>query len=71
MATMIWVGAGLTVLGVIGLLASAVLALRVKGSGLDDAGVRAALQRLVALNLAALLVSALGLMAVIMGIALG
>lgn len=71
MAIMIWIGAGLTVLGVIGLMASAVLALRARNSGRDDAGLRAALQRLVALNLAALLVSALGLMSVIMGIALG
>lgn len=68
MQTVIWIGAGLTLLGVVGLLACVVMALRAKRSGLDDAAMKAALQRVVVLNLAALAVSALGLMAVVTGI---
>lgn len=70
MDIMIWIGTGLTLLGVLGLGLCVVLALRAKRSGLDDAALKAALQKVVALNLGALLLSGLGLMAVIVGIIL-
>lgn len=68
MEYVIWGGAGLTMIGVAGLLWCVVLGLRAKRSGRPDAEVKAQLQRVVALNLAALAISALGLMAVIFGI---
>lgn len=70
MSAMVWIGAGLTITGVVLLLACVVLALRARRSGLTDTALRAALQRLVALNLGALMLSALGLIVVIVGIAL-
>lgn len=70
MSAMVWIGAGLTITGVVLLLACVVLALRARRSGLTDMALRAALQRLVALNLGALMLSALGLIVVIVGIAL-
>jgi hypothetical protein len=70
MSAMVWIGTGLTITGVVLLLACIALALRARRSGLADAALRAALQRLVALNLGALMLSALGLIVVIVGIAL-
>ncbi len=70
MSAMVWIGTGLTITGVVLLLVCIALALRARRSGLADAALRAALQRLVALNLGALMLSALGLIVVIVGIAL-
>ena len=66
----IWGGAGLTLLGVAGLLACVWLAWRAKTSGLSDDEIRQRLQRVVVLNLGALALSALGLMAVVLGVML-
>ena len=71
MELLVWIGAGLTLVGLLGLVWCIVLAFRARRSGLPDDEVRARLQRVVALNLGALAVSALGLMAVIVGIFLG
>ncbi len=70
MEWMIWIGAALTLAGVAGLGWCIRLAVRAKARGLDDAAMRAALQRVVTLNLAALGVSALGLMLVVVGVLL-
>ncbi|WP_375155683.1 hypothetical protein [Neotabrizicola shimadae] len=66
----IWGGAALTLLGVAGLLACVWMAWRAKTSGLTDEAIRQKLQRVVVLNLGALAVSALGLMAVVLGVML-
>lgn len=66
----IWGGAALSMIGILGLLWCIVLAVRAKRSGLPDEQVKAQLQQVVALNLGALAVSALGLMLVIAGIIL-
>jgi hypothetical protein len=71
MEFLVWIGAGLTLLGLLGLVWCIVLAIRARRSGLSEDEMRARLQRVVALNLGALAVSALGLMAVIVGIFLG
>lgn len=70
MEIVIWIGAGLTLLGVAGLVLCIVLAVKARNSGLPDDQIKAALQRVVALNLGALMVSALGLMAVVTGVIL-
>jgi heme exporter protein D len=71
MTMLIWLGAALTVVGIIMLGWCIVLTVRARKSGLDDTALRARLQRLVALNFGALAVSAMGLMMVIVGILLG
>ena len=68
MEILIWIGAGLTLLGVFGLLLCVLLALRAKRSSLGEEAIKSALQKVVALNLGALLLSGLGLMAVVTGI---
>ncbi|MGI1660839.1 hypothetical protein ACRDNQ_01250 [Palleronia sp. KMU-117] len=71
MELLVWIGAGLTLLGLLGLVWCILLAVRARRAGLSDEDLRARLQKVVALNLGALAVSALGLMAVIVGIFLG
>ncbi len=67
---MIWIGAAMTLAGVAGLAWCILQAVRAKARGLDDAAMRAALQRVVAVNVGALAVSALGLMMVVVGVLL-
>lgn len=71
MQALIWAGAALTVAGLAGLGYCILRATRAKQSGLDDAAMRAELQRVVTINLAAVGLSALGLAAVVAGILLG
>ena len=67
----IWIGSAVTLAG-IGLLLWCVLAIaRARKAGLPDAELRAKLQRVVVLNFGALLLSATGLITVILGITLG
>ena len=68
MEALIWIGAGLTLIGLFGLIWCIVIAMRARKEGLDDAAMKARLQKVVALNLGALAVSAIGLMTVIMGV---
>lgn len=64
-------GSGLTMIG-LGLLGYCIYAaFSAKRSGLDDDALRARLQTVVALNMGALLISVIGLMAVVIGIFLG
>lgn len=71
MQALIWVGTAVTLAGLFGLGLCMVRVFRARRAGLDDDAMRAALQKVVTLNLAALGLSALGLMLVIAGIALG
>ena len=71
MQALIWAGGAMTLAGVAGLGYCVLRAIRARRAGLDDAGMRAELQRVVAINMAALGVSALGLAAVVVGILLG
>ena len=64
-------GIVLTLVGVAMLLWCIFLAVKAKRSGLPDAQMKAALQKVVALNLGALALSALGLMAVVIALILG
>ncbi len=64
-------GAILTLVGLIGIIVSALKVLRARKAGLDDDALRARLRSVMALNMGALLVSVIGLMAVILGIFLG
>ncbi|MFT7059901.1 MAG: hypothetical protein ACJASV_002415 [Pseudorhodobacter sp.] len=71
MEVLIWVGAVVALAGVAALVWCIVLAMRARKSGLPDTEMRAALQKVVVLNMGALGISALGLMFVVLGIVLG
>ncbi len=68
MDILIWIGTALAILGLAGLVYCIIEALRARRAGLDDAALRARLQRLVAWNLAALLMSMTGLGCVVVGL---
>lgn len=70
MEFLIWIGAGLSVLGITGLIICIGIAAKAKRAGLQGAEMQARLQRVVALNMGALFVSAIGLMLVVVGILL-
>ncbi|WP_134726117.1 hypothetical protein [Paracoccus luteus] len=67
----IWGGAALTAAGLAGIVWCIVAVARAKRARLDDAAMRARMGRVVAVNMAALAASMLGLMAVVLGIMLG
>jgi hypothetical protein len=71
MDILIWIGAGLSLIGVIGIFYSIIVVTRAKRSTTDDAELREKLAKVLPLNLAALFVSAIGLMIVVVGILLG
>lgn len=66
-----WGGALVSLLGLGGIVLSILRVQAARKAGLDDAALRARLQQLVGLNIAALFVSVLGLMLVVVGIMLG
>ena len=70
MEWIIWLGAALTVIGVLMLVYCIVIAVKTRKSELPEEQMKAKLQKVVTLNLGALAISALGLMAVIFGIVL-
>ena len=68
MEALIWIGAGFTVLGLMGLGWCIITALRARRDSKDDDELKARLQKVVAMNLGALAVSAIGLMMVVLGV---
>ncbi|WP_347266463.1 hypothetical protein [Paracoccus sp. (in: a-proteobacteria)] len=68
---LIWGGSGLTMLGLLALVWCILTAARARSRRDDDAAMRATMRRVVAVNMAALAASALGLMLVVLGIMLG
>ena len=71
MDTLIWIGAVFTLIGVAGLGWCILTAWKARREGLDDQAMKDRLQKVVAMNLAALAISSIGLMMVILGIFLG
>lgn len=70
MAAVIWIGAALTLLGVAGLAWCIRLALAARATGSAAEASRAALQKVLAWNMAALGVAFIGLMMVVVGLIL-
>lgn len=68
MDILIWAGAAVTLAGIGGLLACVVRVARARRAGLPDEELKARLQKIIALNLGALFLSAIGLMMVVVGI---
>ena len=71
MQALVWAGVAVTVFGLAGLIWCIVLAMGAKRAGGSEAEVRAKLQRVVLINLAAMGLSAVGLMLVVLGLMLG
>ncbi len=71
MEALIWIGAGVTLLGVAGLGWTIVRLLRLRRAGLADEVLRERLARVLPVNLGALFLSVIGLMLVVLGIMLG
>lgn len=63
-------GAALSIFGLIGIVYSIVAVAKAKRAKLEDAALRARLEKLLPINLGALFVSVIGLMLVIVGIVL-
>jgi hypothetical protein len=70
MEWLIWSGSALTMFGLAALVWCIAAVSRVRKAGLDDTEVRVRLRKVVAVNMAALGLSGLGLMTVILGIVL-
>ncbi|MGI9388963.1 MAG: hypothetical protein ACR2O1_02800 [Boseongicola sp.] len=68
MQILVWIGAILTLLGVGGLIWCVLIAVRAKRAGLSDSEMKIRLQKVVALNMGALAISAIGLMCVVLGL---
>ncbi len=71
MSWMIWPGALVALSGVLGLGYCIITAAKARRENLDANQMQARLQRLVAMNMAALAISSIGLMMVVIGILLG
>ena len=70
MEILIWIGSILSLLGLAGLLWCIKTILRAKKAAVSDEELRMSLQKVVPFNMAALFLSAIGLMLVILGILL-
>jgi len=70
MEILIWIGSILSLLGLAGLLWCIKTILRAKKAAVSDEELRMSLQKVVPFNMAALFLSAIGLMLVILGIML-
>ncbi len=68
---LIWSGAAISCLGLIGLILSIIKVNRARKAGLGDEELRQAVQKVLPLNLGSLFLSVIGLMMVIVGIFLG
>jgi hypothetical protein len=71
MEIVVWIGAAMSVIGLIGIGYSVVMVTRAKRANLSDSDMRARLAKVLPVNLGALFVSVLGLMTVAVGIMLG
>jgi len=71
MEILVWVGAGISVVGLMGLVWCIAKVASAKRAGLSDEALRDAVKRVVPINMGALMLSVLGLMMVIVAISLG
>lgn len=71
MQNLIWIGAIVSLVGIAGLVWCVMIAVKAKREGLDEDAMKLRLQKVVAINMGALFLSAIGLMMVVVGILLG
>ncbi len=65
---LVWIGSAMTLLGLVGVIASVFMVLKAKRENLDDDSLRARLNKILPVNIGSLLFSMLGLAVVIVGI---
>ena len=70
MEYLIWIGAGISIVGLVGILLSILRVAKAKRSNLSDEELRERMSKVLPLNLGSLFMSVIGLMMVILGIAL-
>lgn len=68
MELVIWIGAALSLVGLGGIAYSIITVAKAKRANLSDEDLRARIAKVLPINLGALLVSTIGLMAVIIGV---
>ena len=68
---LIWIGALISLIGLVGLVWCILIVVKARRANLPEDQMRATLARVMPLNMGALLLSALGLMMVVVGILLG
>jgi hypothetical protein len=68
MEWLIWIGAALSLVGLLGLMWCIVQVFKARSSGLPDDELREVVRKMVPLNMGSLMLSVLGLMMVIVGI---
>ena len=71
MEIFVWIGAALSAIGLCGIVYSIIAVAKAKRAGLSDEKLREQIARILPINLIALFVSMIGLMAVIIGVMLG
>ena len=71
MEWLVWIGASLSTIGLVGIIYSIVAVTSAKRAGLDDDVLRARLTKILPVNIGSLLLSILGLMMVVVGVLLG
>lgn len=71
MDMLIWLGTGVSLVGLAGLVWCILRVWKARKAGLSDDALRAVIQKVVPLNTGALLLSMMGLMLVVVGILLG
>ncbi len=68
---LVWIGAAISISGLVGLLWCILRVMRARKQDLDDDALRAVVQSVLPYNLGAMLLSMLGLMLVVVGVMLG
>lgn len=68
---LVWIGAAISTIGLVGIVYSIVAVTSAKKANMDDDALRARLQAILPINIGSLLFSILGLMMVVTGILLG
>lgn len=71
MEWLVWIGAAISTVGLVGIIYSIVAVTAAKRAGLDDDTLRAKLSKILPINIGALLFSILGLMMIVVGVILG
>jgi hypothetical protein len=71
MDLLVWIGAAISALGLVGIIYSIVAVAKARRAGLSDDDLRARISRILPVNLGSLFLSVIGLMMVIVGVALG
>ncbi len=71
MEFVVWIGAALSALGMVGIFYSIFAVARAKRANLPDEELRARISAILPINLGALFISMIGLMAVVLGVMFG